>query len=202
MDRIRAFDENMRVGDRKLLSWARNERGEWKTEFEEWFKESVIKDEKGDPLIFYHGTNKEFDSFSSEHVQEFGFHFGSTYSAADRAIGDNSRVFPVVLSIKHPLRLHDTGSFSWGKYRLAYLGALIEEVCDKEDKQCVNLISEKVFAADTNDKRIAVLTEFGFDGVIYSNDFEGIGAGDSLIALQSSQVRSATTGEYLWKQTI
>ncbi len=35
--------------------------------FKEWFKDSKIVDNNGNPLIVYHGTNKIFRKFSSNH---------------------------------------------------------------------------------------------------------------------------------------
>jgi hypothetical protein len=65
--------------------------------FWNWFGDSKIVDDKGDPLIVYHGTTKDFSEFSDEmkgvrtkHKKEdVGYHFTNDPSYAD-AYADTS----------------------------------------------------------------------------------------------------------------
>lgn len=71
-------------------------------EFKRWFGDSKVVDENGDPLVVYHGTASDFDSFNPETIGTKtddgwlgkGFYFTSDPSAAD-AYGN--QVMPVYL---------------------------------------------------------------------------------------------------------
>lgn len=100
------------------------------TEFKEWFGNSKVVDEEGNPLVVYHGTRSEFESFSFEHGGErtndesgyvewskTGFHFTTSKDyAKNQAEGGeetSGNVIPVYLSIKNPLEITDR---DWTQY--------------------------------------------------------------------------------------
>jgi hypothetical protein len=77
--------------------------------FRTWFAGSKVVDTNGDPLLCYHGSHhwtadiKQFRPLS---------HFGTLKAANSRInhqqqIGYESAIYPVYLSIKHPLQLID-----------------------------------------------------------------------------------------------
>ena len=75
--------------------------------FKRWFGDSKVVDANGEPLVVYHGTTGDFDSFevSKQDPRDAGFWFGgpseaSSYAAFSRPRGEN--VMPVFLSIKNP----------------------------------------------------------------------------------------------------
>jgi esterase/lipase superfamily enzyme len=37
-------------------------------EFKMWFSNSVMVNSDGTPMVFYHGTNNEFDEFDKEYI--------------------------------------------------------------------------------------------------------------------------------------
>ncbi|MER2539910.1 MAG: hypothetical protein ABTQ26_11780 [Azonexus sp.] len=89
-------------------------------EFKKWFGDSKVVDADGKPLVVYHGTNKDFDTFRTG----LGAHFGTVDQAADilsfveKTQGsEGSNVMPVYLSIKNPKRTRDMGNspISWAK---------------------------------------------------------------------------------------
>mgnify|MGYP000270098906 CR=1 FL=1 len=41
--------------------------------FKKWFGNSKVVDEKGNPIIVYHGTNKDFDDFNSTKFTTSGY---------------------------------------------------------------------------------------------------------------------------------
>lgn len=49
--------------------------------FKQWFKNSKVVDENGDPLIVFHATEFNFDEFADGDI---GFHFGTSQAARDR----------------------------------------------------------------------------------------------------------------------
>lgn len=77
-------------------------------EFKKWFEGSKVVDDNGEPLVVYHGTNVDFDSF-----KDFQ-HFGSEKAAIDRLknFEGNKRIIPAFLKIKNPLHVDDTGLVS------------------------------------------------------------------------------------------
>lgn len=87
--------------------------------FKKWFDGSKVVNRKGEPLVLFHGTDQDFDSFDKEKIgsnftyDEKGFFFtSSTQEASDYAIDNtvglsikkqNGNVMPVYISIKSPL---------------------------------------------------------------------------------------------------
>lgn len=85
--------------------------------FRNWFGDSKVVDENGDPLIMYHGTSRAgrdgdafemFDTYASNYgLMGMGGYFtadpdvASSYTAKGR--GENPTVYPVFLSIKNPI---------------------------------------------------------------------------------------------------
>ncbi len=79
--------------------------------FKKWFKNSKVVDENGDPLVMYHGTNKDFLSFDRMKSAEFrrasmdtvGSWFSSQpFKAEQYSGGEGFNVMPVYLSIQNP----------------------------------------------------------------------------------------------------
>lgn len=115
--------------------------------FYRWFGDSKVVDEQGRPLVVYHGTYAEFDTFDKEkiggaHDQGFygrGFYF-SRYKGEAGSYG--SKVMPVYLKINNPFDLEgvDSGKYSGmnnifekGAILLRQLGLLDEEQLKKLD---------------------------------------------------------------------
>jgi hypothetical protein len=76
--------------------------------FKKWFGDSKVVDEKGEPLIVYHGTDSEFDIFDAEHISKSsgnsgnygkGFYFAPSAALASR-FGD--KVIPAYVRLKNP----------------------------------------------------------------------------------------------------
>ncbi len=73
--------------------------------FKDWFGDSKVVDEKGEPLVVYHGTSADFDSFEDTEGRS-GFYFTSDKKFANSfAEGEGANVVPVYLSIKKPADL-------------------------------------------------------------------------------------------------
>lgn len=82
--------------------------------FKRWFGDSKVVDEQGKPLVVYHGTNMEFDSFSSDAPRQYknsiasmaGFSFSSSQ---DEAQSYGRRTIAAYLSLKNPARFSAAG---------------------------------------------------------------------------------------------
>ena len=87
-------------------AWA--EQGTESPWFKRWFGDSKMVDEKGKPLMVYHGTNKSFDEFKTkghEYQRVSGAYFTKNKSEASKNLyagGEGGRVLPVYLKIKNP----------------------------------------------------------------------------------------------------
>jgi hypothetical protein len=75
--------------------------------FMAWFGDSKVVDENGAPLVVYHSTDADFDTFDVD-ASDGGAHFGTLDQA--REIG-RKHTIPAYLSIKNPIRLADSGQW-------------------------------------------------------------------------------------------
>lgn len=83
------------------------------SEFDDWFGESRVVDDAGKPLVVYHGTNADFDTFrDGDGSAGKGIYFtpdarvASSYSMVKGSAG--ARMLPVYLSIVKPFFLNET----------------------------------------------------------------------------------------------
>lgn len=178
--------------------------------FKQWFAGSKIVDEKGRPLVMYHGTNatdvKSFSPFT---------HFGTRSAANERAIMLHEfsqdvvkrdpgafQIMPVYLKIKKPLRLPDLASINNDG------DPLVEGAFDRNgDKQyprgwegeeaiATTLLEQGIIDIDefeehrSNDDALKLLAEKGYDGIVYKNVVEDAGK-DSYIVFDPVQIKSA-----------
>ena len=162
--------------------------------FQEWMGRSRVSQR------VYHASTSIFDAFDTT-KGDLGAHFGNlaqmSYLQSRLGMSDAPmHVMPVWLRISNPLRLKDTGSFHADGVALQLErkgllakgeGKAIEQLCDKDWR------SRRIHDPQLK----AVIQKAGFDGVVYSNVHEG--SGDSWIALDARQVKSAigNTGLYL-----
>lgn len=118
-------------------------------DFERWFRFSVMADGDGNPMIFYHGTNKDFEKFDKNFIGSstdagwlgWGFYFYDNISDA-REYG---KVRAYVLNIENPY------------------------YATKSDNKRLSELNDVEASKDfTND-----LIEQGYDGVYYNVDLRG-----------------------------
>ena len=90
--------------------------------FKDWFKNSKVVDEQGNPLVAYHGTTKDIGTFDLSKSRG-GFYFTADPDRASRYGGgeDGGRLVPVYLCIQKP-----AGSQEYEAVRSAYRTPLIE----------------------------------------------------------------------------
>ena len=176
-------------------------------EFKSWFKGSKVVDSVGKPLVVYHGTKRNFNTFNTD-KKELGSHFG-TQSHANGAINRGTRyigsnIIPCYLSIKNPLRLRDKGRFHPRdlKKELVELSILSNDEMNK--------IAQLPYK-EGNAILKRVLISKGYDGIVYLNRSEDVTvdvdkanslsddeylsfqphATDSWIAFNPNQIKSA-----------
>lgn len=119
--------------------------------FRQWFGESKVVGEDGKPMVVYHGTFGDFDTF--EQTKDIGYHFGTAKAARDRLRGLGKKMASgtrpasgaastgaYYLSIQNPLEIRDTTGDSW-----QFLFADLKEkgVLNDEDWRYYNGIANK-----------------------------------------------------------
>lgn len=160
-------------------------------EFKRWFGDSKVVDENGRPLIVYHGTQGNFDSFRPTTQGQFGPGIymtaspveASKYAGATSTVGDSPNVMPLHVAMKNPL--HVEANTASGAPR--------------------NWFKKYGFNAEgdpANTKAVERLIADGYDGVIAKQP-EVLGVNDDgslklgpmqthYIAFDSEQIKSAT----------
>jgi len=134
---------------------------------------SKVVDENGEPLVVYHGTASDFESFRP------WSHFGTEQQANFIAEewGPGGSVIPTYLNIKNPLRMHDTG------FTRADIMATVNPPSIFKKAEL-----ERLGAGTLQDWEDA-LREKGYDGIIYRNT-TAEGPGDSYVAFSPTQIKS------------
>jgi len=108
----------LKAGAREAKGEAKSLRDRATANFKRWFGDSKVVDEKGEPLVVYHGTNKDIATFKPGRGGG-AIWFASTPELANlfvsggrRNMGEGAKkgsaVYPVYLSIKRPLDLGST----------------------------------------------------------------------------------------------
>lgn len=150
--------------------------------FAEWFADSKVVGAGGEPLVVYHGTDAEFDTF--EFTEDIGFHFGSAETAATRILQaqmeDDGITLAVYLRLRNPLRLPDLHTWSPRSVVSALLDA---GVISEDQADAADVIDREQVASWLADK--------GYDSIVYRNETEA--GGDSWIAMEPEQIKSATS---------
>jgi hypothetical protein len=72
-------------------------------EFDRWFKGSKVVDENGEPLVVYHGTNKDFTEFDTQFAAQGVFWFSEDRAKIEKGesgAASSKNIIPVYLSAK------------------------------------------------------------------------------------------------------
>lgn len=153
--------------------------------FKAWFGDwendpanaSKVVDENGEPLVVYHGSDKDFNEFTQG---EFGFHFGGLSAANER---EATFVKPFFIHSTNPLRFdYDLGDWEdlemWKEYAYVYE--------DIEDSPMYEILSTSTSIDELKNK-----LRQHYDGIKYFNAFEGDQNEASWIFFDSTQIKLA-----------
>ena len=159
---------------------------------QEYFKDSKVRDSKGNLMVLYHGTTADFNEFKRGDV---GFHFGTMGAARGRVgYGKNVTLKEVYLNITNPI-VFDDDLGSWdADYRLT------RELYDRgiltqAEAETVLLTDSKQYRRTTeaaNKKLAEVLLAKGYDGIEYTNTHESKKNSTSYIIFDSNQAKLIT----------
>lgn len=147
--------------------------------FQNWFGDSKVVDENGDPLVVYHGTSENIESFNTEGRGKT-FDTGAFFSdnpnvAATYATGQSPNVNPVYLSLQNPVVIDFEGR-NWNDVNL-------DGVIDLPDGTQISLSeifdydAERVSTDDVVRQAKFFAEQWGADGAILQNVVDRGGAG-------------------------
>ena len=172
--------------------------------FKRWFGDSKVVDERGDPLVVYHGTDTQIDAFKSSEIGKAdngyygqGFYFTPNYGyAKDYAYEAVERkeiegisegeIIPVYTSIKKPFmwEAFDDDSAQDTSDALKLLGV------DIDPDDLIDQITINDTDIDGRDFSLS-LTDNGYDGLIVVRmDQDGKPEVSEVMALQPNQIKS------------
>ena len=187
--------------------------------FRRWFKDSVVVDANGEPLVVWHGqseTDDPFPVFDFDRALDVGMHFG-TEQAAEEVIDyakpskKKKLIRPFYLSIQNPLLMQDPTTWVsvpiTGDVQQAVLQQLEDMgiITADENLEAHSLISswfrgpEAKFVPLKEIERIAgriskivrkMLADRGYDGIVYQNEEEDKGS-FSWIVFYPEQIKLA-----------
>ena len=165
-----------------------------KTEaFKDWFGDSKVVDDKGEPVVMYHGTSADFDIFKDIEGRS-GFYFTSDKKFANSfAEGEGANVVPVYLSIKKPADLRRGVPKSVYKDLENQKYSRIVELTESDPKEIWNFF-------DGDSELANVLKSAGYDGARLS---EPAGRQEvfSWMAFKPTQIKSATGNKGTYSKT-
>jgi hypothetical protein len=98
-----------------------------KPAFKKWFADSKVVDDKGQPIVMYHGTTRNFESFdpnapSPESNPIGAMFFTDDPSFAEQFRGTSGNIMPVYVSAKNPF------DFENAEHRSALIDLLMQKV--------------------------------------------------------------------------
>ena len=161
------------------------------------FSDTVFKTQDGKLLSLYHWTDKNFKTFK---YGDIGFHFG-TYSAAEKRKADiereravNESIYKeVYINIKNPVIIN-YDPMSWRVFSAAYKLAETGIISERDIKNLENLdgFYNGKYNSPASIEFRKILESKGYDGIIYSNDYEG---DYSVIALSPGQIYTVSEND-------
>lgn len=178
-----AENASEKVKERAAKLW--KEQGTDSPFFKKWFGESKVVDGTGNPALVHHRTGAE-DFAEFRPWANFGTKEQSENVDLTGRENGASRTYDAYLKLENPMRVRDEGMAPSNVLQQAYEDGVVSQ---KE------ITGYPYNEGDELERRyvIDVLGKHGFDGIVYSNEFEG--NGDSYIAFRPDQIKSATDNQ-------
>ena len=171
--------------------------------FKKWFANSYCCNRKGDPIVVYHSTNAEFNTFNKKldgsangrPVYGGGFCF-SAYENYTKQFGKH--VMPCVLSIQKPIILRQTKLDLKTTYKLRYGNDWEDYYNDPEDVSRGYLIEKSENVVEC----FQMLNNMGytFEEIMDAYGYDGIIDGHVFVVVRSNQIKSINN-KGTWSKT-
>lgn len=127
--------------------------------FKSWFGDSKVVDENGEPLVVYHGTNADFDTFDKKKIgnaTDYGMYGRGFYFSNSDKNSYGNRQMKLYLSIENP--------FLWNQYSKDELSDVLEIsdrwLAENQGRVRLTAAGSQIFNIS------GILKEKGYDGVI------------------------------------
>lgn len=178
------------------------------TEFRKWFADSKVVDADGEPMVVYHGTNRDISEFKPSAAGDktgnpnapLGYFFSPDATEASRYARDwgtaGGNVMPVYLAINNPYRMpyaefDKLAMASWNlqKQDSEYDANSVVRFGDAEGQRRASEKRAKydAMAREQTLKRRDELIRDGYDGIVTR-----VGGKEEYIAFSPTQIKSAT----------
>lgn len=189
--------------DEQAASYTDISEGDNKENFDQWFGDSQIVDENGDPKVVYHGSESEFEEFAKQDTAE-GYFFTDDKEAAE---GYGEKIYPVYLKMENPVDLRDPVEFyrNIKKEDWDSLKVWIDEEFEADEEENTEAFMSWLQSGDLYSRGLSSaqnqlmneLRALGYDGVIFSDAKIGGGVATSYVAFEPNQIKSAeNSGEF------
>lgn len=178
----RAITAGATTKDEKL-----NAINEWKEKgtdskyFKKWFGDSKVVDESGKPLVAYHGTNADFDTFSTDYENEGRMLGDGIYltNSKNKANNYGKNLMKLYVNIRKPLNINSENVLQEIEKQTNILEEDIQGWLSYYSGNILQTINRLFREYKLTDK----LKEKGYDGIIYNNGLE-------IVAFSPEQIKS------------
>jgi hypothetical protein len=167
-------------------------------EFKEWFRNSKVVDDSGEPAVVYHATTARENFSVFRQYKDVGHHFGTTKAAQDRLDWlakdvdadkqGSARYYPVYLSIQNPLELPDLDTWEPRRIMDILQDRDLITLDNPQDAADMTAILTRRKEDGTPALR-KMLKRLRFDGIVYHNASEDKGS-KSWVAFEPWQIKS------------
>jgi hypothetical protein len=143
----------LKEGAGKEAGEAKSLRDRATANFRRWFGDSKVVDEKGEPLVVYHGTRSDFSVIDTKQTQRLpGFwvtpdpNLASTYAAEGvvnaKSYRAGANVMPLYVSLEKPYRFNpkkESFNSAWDNYQKGDFDGFIETGNDTKGVSTINV---------------------------------------------------------------
>jgi hypothetical protein len=178
-------------------------------EFKNWFGDSKVVDDKGKPLIVYHGTRKGgFEFFKGKYRKDeqlgFGLHFAVDEDFADRYAVDEDvsrpgkmpQTYDVILSAKNVLDADAIVSEGSREFALALILGGKNRFYPKNEKGVRSVYVQNAIDWTSPKRAEKLIKGAGYDGIKYRAAIRGqagvTSESISYVVFEPTQIKSAT----------
>lgn len=157
------------------------EKGTESKYFKKWFGDSKVVDETGKPLVVYHGTNADFDTFDLGFENEGRMLGDGVYltNMQDKANKYGKNIMKLYANIKHPFYLDEENAIKQISKNLGISKAEINSWLKYYDNNKMQTLNRLFREYDLTNK----LKEKNYDGIIFNNGYE-------IVAFTPEQIKS------------
>lgn len=139
--------------------------------FKKWFKDSKVVDDKGEPLVVYHGSPNQFEVFDPEKMGASGTQFGRGHYFTDNkslaegyATGEQGTLYEVYMSLQSPIYIDgNKGNLGRLDMTLSKLGISVDQIVEiiKSNPNIFESVAWEgnIGNQEVNDARIKELAE-------------------------------------------